>query len=60
MSVSGAPAYNPYATSPGSSTPGPEVTPEEGSKDLWTFFWLALINTAIIGVVGVIVWYLVR
>jgi len=50
----------PYASSPGSSTPGPEVTPKDGVADLWAFFWLALANTAIIAVAGVATWLLVR
>jgi hypothetical protein len=51
---------NPYATSPGSSTPGPEVSPEEGTRDLWAFFWLALANTAIIAVAGIVAWLFVQ
>lgn len=50
----------PYAPAPGSSTPGPEVTPKEGVADLWAFFWLSLANTAIIAVAGVATWLLVR
>jgi hypothetical protein len=42
------PFASPYATSPGGSIPPPETTPEEGTHDLWVFFWLALVNTAII------------
>ncbi|MCI4330516.1 MAG: hypothetical protein L3K19_01545 [Thermoplasmata archaeon] len=49
---------NPYAYSPGSSTPGASVSPEEGRADLWGFFWLSLINTFIIAVVGIAVWAL--
>jgi hypothetical protein len=47
---------NPYAYSPGSSTPGASVSAEEGQADLWGFFWLSLFNTLIIGVVGLAVW----
>jgi hypothetical protein len=60
MAGHAAPPYNPYAYSPGSSTPGAEVTPEEGRQELWAFFWLALANTAIIGTVGVVTWYFFR
>lgn len=51
---------NPYAFSPGSSTPGPGVGPEEGQRDLWGFFWLSLLNTLIIGVAGVATWWFVH
>jgi hypothetical protein len=50
----------PYAPTPGSSTPSPEVTPEEGRSELWAFFWLALLNTAIIGIAGVVTWEIVH
>ncbi|HEV8050029.1 MAG TPA: hypothetical protein VGP88_05500 [Thermoplasmata archaeon] len=43
---------NPYATSPGSSTPGPHVSREEGVSDLWSFFWLSIVGTVILVVVG--------
>lgn len=51
---------SPYAHSPGSSTPPPSVAPREGLGELWTFFWLALVNTAIIAVTGIIVWWIVH
>ncbi|MGP8078640.1 MAG: hypothetical protein ACLQD8_07945 [Thermoplasmata archaeon] len=50
----------PYARHPGSSTPSPEMTPAEGKADLWGFFWLALLNTAIIAVAGIATWWFVR
>jgi hypothetical protein len=50
----------PYTPTPGSSTPGPEVSPKEGVADLWAFFWLALLNTAIIAVAGVAAWFVVH
>ena len=60
MSDAAAPSYNPYATTPGSSTPGRDVTPEEGKTELWTFFWLSIANTIIIAGAGLIAWFLVR
>ncbi len=52
--------HNPYAGTPGSSTPPPEVTPKEGSSELWAFFWLALANTAIIGAAGLAAWLIIH
>jgi hypothetical protein len=48
----------PFTPTPGSSTPAPEVSPEEGRKELWGFFWLSLANTLIITVAGLIAWWL--
>ena len=48
----------PFTPTPGSSTPGPEVPPEEGRADLFAFAWLALLNTVIIIVVGLAAWWL--
>jgi hypothetical protein len=50
----------PYATTPGGSTPSPDVTPQWGRHELRTFFWLAIANTSIIGAAGVIAWLLVQ
>jgi hypothetical protein len=50
----------PYTPTPGSSTPSPEVTPAEGRRELWGFFWLSLANTAIITVAGVATWFAVH
>ena len=50
----------PYGTTPGSSTPSPEVSPQWGRQELRTFFWLAIINTAIIGAAGTAAWLLVH
>ena len=50
----------PYTSTPGSSTPPPEVGPKQGISELWTFFWLAIANTAIIAVAGVATWLLVH
>ncbi len=50
----------PYAHTPGSSTPGPETTPEEGTHELWAFFALALLNTAIIAVSGLTAFFIIH
>ncbi|MGB6501680.1 MAG: hypothetical protein WBG19_09865 [Thermoplasmata archaeon] len=50
----------PYTRTPGASMPPPETTPEEGTADLWGFFWLALLNTAIIAVAGITTWWFVH
>jgi hypothetical protein len=47
---------NPYATSPGSSSPGPSVTTEEGVSDLWAFTWFSVVCTGILAVVAVAGW----
>jgi hypothetical protein len=55
------PTYRtPYTPSPGGSTPSATVGPEEGKRELWGFFWLALLNTVIIAVAGIVTWWLVR
>jgi len=51
---------NPYTPYPGSSTPPASTSPEEGQRDLWAFFWLALLNTAIISVAGIATWWFVH
>ena len=50
----------PYARAPGGSLPPPATPPAEGRSELWAFFWLSLLNTAIIAVVGISVWLLVH
>ncbi|MCI4373126.1 MAG: hypothetical protein L3K02_05740 [Thermoplasmata archaeon] len=50
----------PYTDYPGGPTPAASTTPEEGTADLWAFFWLAFINTAIIVGVGLAAWFYVR
>ena len=60
MSASASPFRTPYTATPGSSTPGPEVGPAEGKRELWSFFWLALLNTAIITAAGLLAWWFVR
>lgn len=51
---------NPYAFSPGSSTPGAGVGAKEGVSELWAFFYLSLANTAIIAVAGIVAWWIVH
>ncbi|MFZ0699298.1 MAG: hypothetical protein WAN74_03805 [Thermoplasmata archaeon] len=50
----------PYGTTPGSSTPSPDVGPISGRHELRTFFWLAITSTAIIGVAGTVAWLIVH
>jgi len=50
----------PYTPVPGGSIPPAETTPAEGKRDLWAFFWLALLNTTIIAVAGVLTWWFVH
>jgi hypothetical protein len=50
----------PYTRYPGSSTPAASIGPAEGVGDLWTFFWLALLNTVIIAVAGLLAWWVVH
>jgi hypothetical protein len=50
----------PYTPTPGSSTTSPDVSPTEGIRDLWAFFWLALVNTTVIVVVGLGTWLYVH
>jgi hypothetical protein len=54
------PFRTPYTPVPGGSTPPAEMTPMEGKRDLWAFFWLALLNTTIIAVAGVLTWWFVH
>jgi hypothetical protein len=60
MPENATPYRTPYTPTPGSSTTAPDVGPEEGTADLWGFFWLALLNTAIIVVVGMSAWLYVH
>jgi hypothetical protein len=50
----------PYTAYPGGSSPPANTTPEEGKADLWAFFWLAFVNTAIIVGVGLAAWFYVH
>ena len=55
------PAYStPYTRTPGASMPPPETTPAEGKADLWGFFALALLKTAIIATAGIVTWWFVH
>jgi nitrate reductase NapE component len=56
MTETGETYRSPYAPSTGSSTPGPEVTPAEGKSELWTFFWLMIVNVVIIAAAGIGAW----
>ena len=60
MPASESVVVNPYATSPGSSTPGPSVSTEEGVSDLWSFTWFSILCTGILAVVAVVGWLLVH
>ena len=60
MSSSDATFRTPYTPTAGGSTPPPELKPSEGIADFWAFFWLSLLNTAIIGVAGIATWVLVH
>jgi hypothetical protein len=51
---------SPYTPYPGSSTPPAHVGPRQGKAELWTFFWLAFVNTLIIAVSGILAWWLVH
>jgi hypothetical protein len=54
------PYRSPYTPTPGSSTPGPLTTPEEGTAELWTFFWVALVSILIIAAGGLGAWFYVH
>jgi hypothetical protein len=54
--MSDTPFRTPYTSTPGSSMPGPQVTPEEGRADLRFFLWLTLADTAIIAAASIGVW----
>jgi len=54
------PYRNPYTPYPGGGMPSAGTTPAEGKADLWAFFWLTLVNTAIISTAGIVTWWFVR
>lgn len=60
MPATPSPYRTPYTPTPGSSTTSPTVAPEEGKAELWGYFWLALLNTLIIAVVGITTWLYVH
>ena len=51
---------NPYTPYPGSSTPPADTEPKEGKAELWSFFWLAMLNTLIIAAAGILTWWFVH
>jgi hypothetical protein len=51
---------NPYHDSPGSSTSPPHTSPEEGVRELWTFFWVTVISVVIIATFGIGAWLYVH
>ncbi len=51
---------HPYTPTPGGSTPSASVGREEGEHELRAFFWLALLNTAIIAGAMLVVWWFVH
>lgn len=60
MPAAAEPYRNPYTPYPGGSTASVSMSPEEGRKDLWAFFWLTLVDTAIIAGAGIVVWLYFR
>ncbi len=52
--------HHPYTPYPGSSTPEASVGPKEGRAELWSFFWLSVLNTAIIAGAMIPVWWFVH
>ena len=50
----------PYTPAPGGSTPPHTMGREEGRSEVRAFFWLAVLNTVIIAVVGITVWFLLH
>lgn len=55
-----APAVSPYASSPGGSIPTAGTDRAEGTRDLWSFFWVAILSTLIIAVAGLAAWWYVH
>jgi hypothetical protein len=49
-----------YTPTPGSSTPGPEVTPAEGTAELWVFFWVTIASIVIIAAGGLAAWFYIH
>ena len=50
----------PYTPTPGGATPPATTDRTEGRREVRAFFWLAVINTIIIAVVGITVWFLLH
>jgi hypothetical protein len=51
---------SPYTPYPGGATPAAREGPTEGWHELSTFFWLALLNSTIIAVAGVLTWWYIH
>jgi hypothetical protein len=47
---------NPYTPYPGGG-PAHDTEAKEEVGELWTFFWLAILNTVIIAAAGIVTWY---
>jgi hypothetical protein len=50
----------PYTPTPGGATPSATTDRKEGRHEVEMLFWLALINTLIVAVVGITVWFLLH
>ncbi|MCI4339419.1 MAG: hypothetical protein L3J68_03700 [Thermoplasmata archaeon] len=60
MSEPAEPFRNPYPPTQGGSTPGHDVTPAEGTADLWAFFWVSVVSVVIIAAFGLAAWLYVH
>lgn len=50
----------PYTPTPGGATPPVSTDRTEGRSEVRSFFWLALFNTLLFAVVGLVVWFLLH
>lgn len=60
MSEGAGTVANPYAGSPGGSSPGPHVDEAEGNADLRSFTLLSLLSTLILAITAVAGWLIVH
>ncbi len=60
MTEGGEPYRNPYTPTPGSSTAPAASTPEEGTHELWIFFWVTVASIGIIVAFGMGAWFYVH